>query len=44
MGMIRLRVREFAAQKGWTIKEVSDRSGVDIKHDLNADYVTNRSL
>ncbi|MBD0261577.1 MAG: helix-turn-helix transcriptional regulator [Hassallia sp. WJT32-NPBG1] len=28
MGMIRLRVREFAAQKGWTIKEVSDRSGV----------------
>ena len=28
MGLIRLRIREFAAQKGWTIKEVSDRSGV----------------
>lgn len=26
--MIRLKVREFAAQKGWTLKEVSDRSGV----------------
>ncbi len=28
MGIIRLRVRELAAEKGWTIKEVSDRSGV----------------
>ncbi len=28
MGLIRLRIREFAAEKGWTIKEVSDRSGV----------------
>ncbi|MEG3975995.1 XRE family transcriptional regulator, partial [Microcoleus sp. herbarium8] len=28
MGLIRLRVREFAAEKGWTIKEVSERSGV----------------
>ncbi|KJH70596.1 helix-turn-helix domain-containing protein [Aliterella atlantica] len=28
MGTIRLRVRELAAEKGWTIKEVSDRSGV----------------
>jgi putative transcriptional regulator len=28
MGLIRLRVREFAGEKGWTIKEVSDRSGV----------------
>jgi putative transcriptional regulator len=28
MGMVRLKIREFAAQKGWTLKEVSDRSGV----------------
>ena len=28
MGIIRLRIRELAAEKGWTIKEVSDRSGV----------------
>ena len=28
MGMVRLRVREFAAEKGWTLKEVSDRSGI----------------
>ena len=25
---MRLRVREFAAQKGWTLKEVAERSGV----------------
>jgi transcriptional regulator with XRE-family HTH domain len=28
VGIIRLRIRELAAEKGWTIKEVSDRSGV----------------
>lgn len=28
MGLVRLRVREFAAEKGWTLKEVADRSGV----------------
>lgn len=28
MGLVRLRVREFAAEKGWTLKEVSERSGV----------------
>ncbi|MEM7726236.1 MAG: helix-turn-helix transcriptional regulator [Cyanobacteria bacterium P01_A01_bin.45] len=28
MGMIRLRIREFAIEKGWSLKEVSDRSGV----------------
>ncbi|MEG4213449.1 helix-turn-helix transcriptional regulator [Microcoleus sp. S13_B4] len=28
MGLIKLRVREFAAKKGWTLKEVSERSGV----------------
>ncbi len=28
MGLIRLRVREFAEEKGWTLKEVSDRTGI----------------
>ena len=28
MGLIKLRIREFAQEKGWTLKEVSDRSGV----------------
>ncbi|MBD2196301.1 MULTISPECIES: helix-turn-helix domain-containing protein [Calothrix] len=28
MGMVRLKIREFAAERGWTLKEVSDRSGV----------------
>jgi putative transcriptional regulator len=28
MGRIRLRVREFAAAKGWTLKEVATRAGV----------------
>ena len=28
MGLIRLRVREFAKERGWTLKEVSNRSGV----------------
>ncbi|WP_414623369.1 helix-turn-helix domain-containing protein [Calothrix sp. CCY 0018] len=28
MGIIRLKVRELAAEKGWTLKDVSDRSGV----------------
>lgn len=28
MGVVRLRVRELAAEKGWTLKEVSERSGV----------------
>lgn len=28
MGLVRLRIKEFAGEKGWTLKEVSDRSGV----------------
>ena len=28
MGRIRLRAREFAQEKGWTLKEVSNRTGV----------------
>ncbi len=27
-GLVRLRIKEFAAKEGWTLKEVSDRSGV----------------
>lgn len=28
MGLVRLRIRELAAEKGWTLKEVSVRSGI----------------
>ena len=28
MGLFRVKVRELAAEKGWTLKEVSERSGV----------------
>lgn len=28
MGLVRLRIREFAEERGWTLKEVSERSGV----------------
>ncbi|OKH34091.1 transcriptional regulator [[Phormidium ambiguum] IAM M-71] len=28
MGLVRLRIRELAAEKGWTLEEVADRSGV----------------
>lgn len=28
MGLVRLKIRELADEKGWTLKEVSDRSGV----------------
>ncbi|MEL6162742.1 MAG: helix-turn-helix transcriptional regulator [Cyanobacteria bacterium J06628_3] len=28
MGIVRLRIREFANEKGWTLKDVSDRSGL----------------
>ncbi|MBW4642222.1 MAG: helix-turn-helix transcriptional regulator [Goleter apudmare HA4340-LM2] len=29
MGYVRLRIREMAQQKSWTLKEVADRSGVN---------------
>lgn len=29
MGYVRLRIRELADQKGWTLKEIADRSGVN---------------
>jgi putative transcriptional regulator len=28
MGLVRLRIKEFAVEKGWSLKEVSDRSKV----------------
>ncbi len=28
MGLVRLRIKEFADKKGWTLKEVAQRSGV----------------
>ena len=28
MGLVKLRIRELAQEKGWTLKEVSIRSGV----------------
>jgi putative transcriptional regulator len=28
MGLIRLRVREFANEKGWTLKEVANRTSI----------------
>jgi transcriptional regulator with XRE-family HTH domain len=28
MGLVRLRVKEFAAEKGWKLKEVLERSGI----------------
>ncbi|GAB4241557.1 MAG: hypothetical protein Kow00121_67670 [Elainellaceae cyanobacterium] len=29
MGLVRLRIREFAKERDWTLKEVSERSGVN---------------
>lgn len=29
MGLVRLKIRELAAKRGWTIKEVAHRSGVN---------------
>ena len=26
--LVKLRIKEFAAREGWTLKEVADRSGV----------------
>jgi transcriptional regulator with XRE-family HTH domain len=28
MGLVRLRIREFADERGWTLKEVAARSGI----------------
>jgi DNA-binding Xre family transcriptional regulator len=29
MGLVRLKIRELAAERGWTIKEVADRAEVN---------------
>lgn len=29
MGLVRLRIKEFAEERGWTLKEVAERSGVN---------------
>jgi len=29
MGLIRLRIRELAEARGWTLKEVAERSGLN---------------
>ena len=29
MGLIRLRIKEFADERNWTLKEVAERSGVN---------------
>ena len=29
MGRVRLRIRELAEQRGWSLQEVSDRAGVN---------------
>lgn len=29
MGLVRLRIREIAERKGWTLKEVADQAGVN---------------
>ncbi|MEC4983404.1 MAG: helix-turn-helix transcriptional regulator [Oscillatoria sp. PMC 1068.18] len=28
MGLVKLKIRQLADEKGWTLKEVSDRSGL----------------
>lgn len=29
MGLVRLRIKEFADERDWTLKEVAERSGVN---------------
>jgi len=29
MGLVRLRIKEFAEERNWTLREVSERSGVN---------------
>lgn len=28
MGLVRLRIQEFTKERGWTLKEVANRSGI----------------
>ncbi|GAP98204.1 putative transcriptional regulator [Leptolyngbya sp. NIES-2104] len=43
MGLIRLRIREFADERGWTLKEVAERSGLNystVKNYVQRDAMT----
>ena len=31
MGLVRLRIKELAEERGWSLKEVAERSGVNYK-------------
>jgi putative transcriptional regulator len=34
MGRVRLKIRELAEEKGWTLQDVADRSGVNYYNTL----------
>lgn len=43
MGLIRLKIREFADERGWTLKEVAERSGLNystVKNYVQRDAMT----
>jgi putative transcriptional regulator len=42
MGRIRLKIRELASEKGWTLKEVSERS--EIPYSTVTNYASSPSL
>ncbi len=42
MGLIRLKIRELADERGWTLKEVAERSGLNYSTVKN--YVQRESM
>lgn len=43
MGLIRLKIREFAEQRGWTLREVAERAGLNygtVKNYVQRDAIT----
>ncbi|MGB3614723.1 MAG: helix-turn-helix transcriptional regulator [Elainellaceae cyanobacterium] len=43
MGLVRLRIREMADERGWTLKDVADRSGVPystVRHYARSELAT----
>lgn len=43
MGLIRLKIREFAKQRGWTLREVAERAGLNystVKNYVQRDAMT----
>ncbi|MDY6783639.1 MAG: XRE family transcriptional regulator [Cyanobacteriota bacterium] len=42
MGRVRLKIRESAEQKGWTLKEIADRPGVN--YSTVRSYVRRKTL